>query len=525
MRPAAGDAGSLTWQAPSSGAILGREDGTLVTRCSGVLVGCDTFLTAAHCVCGGELTAGTCTVAEQPVVLLQHGGLLPAADVHVHPAYDYPVADLAIVHLDPQATGIVPALVAAGAPSIGSPGTVVGFGRSGHSTVDPGLKRLRPVTTAQCPEGYQAEWLCWDFTDTAPRICDGNGGTPLMFDDGTGASLIGLGLGFTRFLPTRAAPLCIVAGAGLDADLSTYLPWLLSEGATDVEGTRCGNIPQVGETGTSVTTIDGLLGPTRSSAEHTVIVTPNTQLLRVVLNGQDSGASGPHDLDLFVRARDSKHLDDYCAGTDTGPYAVCEFSSPRAGAWDMRVDRIAGAGHYQLTATAFGADTPRCGNGLREVGEECDGADRPDCEGGCTVDCACAACVGGDLEFDEVQFTRRFFLKGTLNDPTGDRWAGIDPRAGGFTLTISDEQGAMVQVTIPPNDPGWAGSRPRDGLFRWRGLALGVRRITLQARTRGSGWWRILIDGQDVLGAPTLGFNALRFTIGFGSRCALKAFP
>jgi hypothetical protein len=490
-----------------------------------VLVGCDAFLTAAHCLCGGGLTAATCTVGEQPVVLLQHGGLLPAADVRIHPAYDYPVADLAVIRLDPQATGIAPALIAAGAPSIGSRGTVVGFGPGGQPTLDPGLKRLTPVTTARCPDAYQDEWLCWTFSGPAPRICDGNTGAPLLFDDGSGASLIGLGLGFTRFPPTRSASLCIVAGAGLNADLSAYLPWLVSEGATQVYGTRCGNIPQVGEAGTSVTTISGLLGASRASAEHGVTVTPNTQLLRVVLNGEDSGAAGPNDLDLFVRAHGSARLEDYCAATVAGPYAVCDFPSPPAGPWDLRVDRITGAGHYQLTATAFGADTPACGNGVREVGEQCDGADRHDCAGGCAPDCTCTSCLVGDLEFDEVQFTRRFFLKGTLMDPTGSRWTGLDPRSGGFTLTVTDDQGAQVQVTIPPNDPGWAGSRPRDGLYRWRGLALGVRRVTLQDRTRSIGWWRIVIDGQDVLAAPTLGFNGLHFTVGVGSRCALKAFP
>src|SRR5207249_2317718 len=81
---------SLTWQEPSAGALLVRENGLLTARCSGVLVGCQTFLTAAHCLCGRDVTGATCqasglAVASAPVVLLQHGGLFQAADVHIHP--------------------------------------------------------------------------------------------------------------------------------------------------------------------------------------------------------------------------------------------------------------------------------------------------------------------------------------------------------------------------------------------------------------------------------------------------------
>lgn len=523
MRPAHGDKGSVTWQAPSTGAVLAWDDGSLATRCSGVLVGCDTFLTAAHCLCRGALTAAACT-PEQPVVLLQHVGLLSADSVTVHPGYDYPVDDLAVIRLSPQATGVGAALVDPGPPPMDMPATVVGFGRSGDAIFDPGLKRLKTVTTEPCPDGYPDDWVCWSFTGEAPRICGGAAGAPLMVDTEFGSILTGLGLGFTRASIARPPPLCIVAGSGLDADLSIHASWLQSQGATSTAGTRCGNISQVGEADTDVTTITGTLGPTRSTNEHAVIVTPNTQLLRVVLNGQDAGPAGAADLDLFVRAHGSSRRQDFCAGTTGGPYAACEFPSPPPGQWDLRVDRVTGSGHYQLTATAFGADGPVCGNGVREVGEDCDGIDRSDCAGGCTANCACVACPDGNLQFDEVQFTRRFFLKGTLDDPDG-RYLGLDPRTGGFALTVTDDKAAMVRVVIPPNDAGWSGSRPREGLYRWRGNALGIRRITLQDRTRTLGWWRILIDGQDVLRAYALGFDGLRFTIAAGSHCALKTFP
>src|SRR5205823_798258 len=43
--------GRLTSGFPAAGALLLGDEATAVTWCSGVLIGCDTFLTAAHCVC------------------------------------------------------------------------------------------------------------------------------------------------------------------------------------------------------------------------------------------------------------------------------------------------------------------------------------------------------------------------------------------------------------------------------------------------------------------------------------------
>ena len=60
-----------------------------LVSCSGTLIGCDRFLTAAHCVCQGFPGCGLDDVDDQ-VVFLQHAGFVPVRRAHVHPDYDFP---------------------------------------------------------------------------------------------------------------------------------------------------------------------------------------------------------------------------------------------------------------------------------------------------------------------------------------------------------------------------------------------------------------------------------------------------
>lgn len=526
---------SLTWREPSGGALLVRENGTLVPWCSGVLIGCQTFLTAAHCLCGRDVTGATCeasglAVAADPVVFLQHGGFFRAATVHIHPDYDFPAADLAVIGLDLAVAGVAPAAIAAETPTPGSAATVVGFGRSGGLLPDAGLKRATPVATAACPESYPEESLCWTFTGTAPRSCENNDGAPLFLEGAGGAVVGGIGLGFARHSPIRRPPpLCIVAGPGLDADLAVHFPWILAAGGSDLDARRCGDLPQVGEPGVSVTSIAGRLGPTHASADHTFQITPATRLLRIALNAQDTApaagpAPEPNDVDLYVRRRGSTRLEDSCAATGADAYAACEFPAPAAGRWDVRVERISGAGDFQLTATAFGGDLPSCGNGVREVGEHCDGQEAEPCPAGCTARCACVTCREGHVEFGEVQFTRRFFLKGILREPESDD-APLDPRAHGFLLTVADDHGALVRIVIPPGDPGWSTSHRRIERYRWNGYYQGIRRIVLRQRPEHPREWRVVVDGHHVLGADVLAFEGLEVKIAIGEACVVKSIP
>jgi hypothetical protein len=92
-------------------------------------------------------------------------------------------------------------------------------------------------------------------------------------------------------------------------------------------------------------------------------------------------------------------------------------------------------------------------------------------------------------------------LRGRLLNLDGD-FDGIDPRQGvGLTLT----QGAnSVHVELAANAPGWEGSRPDRGRFKWKGALGGLTRIKLIDRTAKTGTIKVIVIGKDVPGAGVI---------------------
>jgi hypothetical protein len=81
------------------------------------MIGCETFLTAAHCFCPPPKTGDQCQGDALPpaadyVVFLQHGGFFGVSSIAVHPAYRLRItSDVAVVKLSSPVTGIAPSLI------------------------------------------------------------------------------------------------------------------------------------------------------------------------------------------------------------------------------------------------------------------------------------------------------------------------------------------------------------------------------------------------------------------------------
>ncbi len=339
--------------------------------CSGTLIGCQTVLTAAHCVEG--------ETASDNFVFLQNVGTVSVSSITIHPSYvdaNQPIADVAVLELGSLVTGVDPTEINQIDPSSvipGAAGTIAGYGVTLGNNNDFGIKRFGRIETANCNDTVPAgagntEVICWDYATPvgAPgddsNTCSGDSGGPLFMDLGAGNVVAGTtSSGF-------------VADCGTDdhsynANVYTYRSFILGELGADSTST-CGSLAPVGDPSTTVIENDGALGAGNSEDSFSFAINANTPELRVTINTEDTGS---FDADLYLRfgaAATSSTFD--CAIDIESPYGGCTIASPSTGTWHVLIDRDSGAGNYQVTTTIFGGDPSVCGNGIVETGEECD---------------------------------------------------------------------------------------------------------------------------------------------------------
>lgn len=270
--------GLPTQTQPATGALLVPFGSGHQSGCTGTLIGCQTFLTAAHCVCPGD-TFCTPTPSSY-AVYLQHSGIHAVSAIDVHPDYFFSVdADVAVVTLTAPLTGIPPVpLNTTATPSFGTSGTIAGFGVTDGNLDDGGVLREGQVVTGTCsglvPE---PEHVCWTFqAPVGPpgqdsNTCSGDSGGPLFIDPGSGPVVAGITSGGT-------SGNCLGTDRSFDANVFEFLPFIQGIGGADLSNTTCGTHSQVGDLSTTVDAWSQ--GGLPDSAERTCRKEVQTQIRR-----------------------------------------------------------------------------------------------------------------------------------------------------------------------------------------------------------------------------------------------------
>ncbi|MBI3785326.1 MAG: trypsin-like serine protease [Deltaproteobacteria bacterium] len=376
--------GVVTNEFPAVGVLLyGSTVGSAQLTCTGTLIGCQTFLTAAHCVC--DTVGSDCQGPGNPdpslfFVYLQNAGLFGVSSIAVRPDFNFPTGDVAVLKLSSQVTGIVPNRINTVAkPGLGMTGTIVGFGRTGGTNQDYGIKESGAVGMTSCSAGISnTTSVCWNFATpqgpagTNSNTCNGDSGGPLFVDFGPGPVIAGITSG-------GSSDNCLPTDHSYDANVYNYRSWIEAQAGTDINTTACGGLPVVGSSGVAVQSFTGSLAA-GGGALASLVVPRGTALLRVTLNAVD-------DVDFYVKAGESATSTVYdCKQDGASPFGACQFVDPTPGPWSVYVLRYAGSGAYQLTATRFGNDCSDLGN----TGQSCD--DGNDCTE--NDSCQMSRCVG-----------------------------------------------------------------------------------------------------------------------------------
>jgi len=397
--------GLTTHDFPTTGALLYATGGVPIDAdnaalyCSGTLVGCHSFLTAAHCIAGdGD--------PSHYAVFLQNVGSVAVSSVASHPSYDgaHSGHDVAIVTLATDVTGIAPTPVNSthdlAVVGVGLAGTIVGFGQTVVPGTDYGVKRFGAVQTANCATGSTGgegndKLVCWDFAiPVGPPgqdsdTCNGDSGGPLFIDFAGNPEVAGV-------TSSGSSPFCRPLDHSWDASVYYNAAWIAGELATDSTA-ACGGIGPVGSAAAVVVGNDGTLSGAHLTDAFVVDVPANASVLRVALNGRSNHIFDP---DFYVKYGPGASTTSYdCKADGLSPFGACEFLQPAAGAWSLFVADASGAGEYQLTTTIFAVPVPvSCGDGTVGGDEQCDdgaanGTAASCCSATCTFQPGATACA------------------------------------------------------------------------------------------------------------------------------------
>ena len=351
--------GTLTTWFPVVGALLRLDGGRLITSCTGTLISCDAFLTAAHCVAGD-------TDKAHYKVFLQHGGLF---DVHSldWPKRDYRPpsvqsgshADVAVLRLANPVEGIAPLAINADAEqAVGAKPQIVGFGRTSQQNANTGLKRFGDVVTSQCPDPYaKSDLICWRYAPgDGADTCYGDSGGPLMTSQNRPMPVVS---GVTS---GGADLTCVKGDRAYDASVLQNSDWIRKAANLDAPQAQCGALPPLEQSNEDHSRYEPFTGQINAKFPEQVfqVSVENTTRMRVSANlARPAGMTDDNFVkqpQLYVVQGINRNTDQaLCQTKPKAQVAFCEMKPPADGVYTiiLRGDNPKAIADFQLVVSVF----------------------------------------------------------------------------------------------------------------------------------------------------------------------------
>lgn len=329
--------------------------------CSGTLISSNAVLTAAHCFCefAKVNTAAACASStymrglesvrptdERFISVFFHDkGAVAVQEIIIHPGYNFPKADLAIVRLAQDVPDIMPAPLNLGRPlRPGEFATIVGFGM--HNPMKPdgtpapgppvrgseGIKLWATIRTAPCVGAQFNEAICWKYEERIAdtllgSTCHGDSGGPAFATIDGSVKLVGVTSGGP---PTNE---CSPGAVSFDVDVQKHAAWITSVAGANSNPAFAANPSAF---------IANPANRAYGAPFHLFVTTPDESTgqffvptsvtsMKVSVNTTPTFAK----LTLDVTAPGATLAS--CTKSSNDAFASCEVLSPASGNWRVRV--------------------------------------------------------------------------------------------------------------------------------------------------------------------------------------------
>jgi hypothetical protein len=334
--------GTSTFAFGAVGALLvGTDAGDAAIKCSGTMIGCETFLTARHCVEGNSNNGNY-------HIYLQAEGIFGVADIlPPHPDYSQPFADLQLLKLSRPITAVLPAGINTAIGVLAdTPGTIIGFGYTGFLKNNHGIKRGGPIVTDACHAGDEG-FICWLYDYMLSTTCNVDSGGPLFLSpSNANATVVGVN--------ASADASCLADVQSIEVDVRHFSEWILQQGGADIGQPGCtprGSGPVKAE---EVLAVDGFVSA--GHPKNFEVTIPDEALeVRIALNAEDRQEN---NLDLSVVVESTiAGSEKTCNQTGSGNFAFCAFDLQESDSIVQitvsQNENMTGTGHYQMLVTLF----------------------------------------------------------------------------------------------------------------------------------------------------------------------------